>query len=267
MSINADEQQARQNQAEKRRVKREVQVPVGGFSERHAGGRGRCAAHLLCSFFLLSCAAQVGALLAPEPCNRRALTALRLRGGAPPLDGGMAKEYAEAGKAIRSPQHLVDEWIEQNFPLQTRKEWGHACLGLGGCCVVIALAPLPLVNCFLSRTVLLAANVLLASGAILLSGPGSLRRFLFAPRRRLGTVVLAAGSTLVWKRWTLLGLLVEVIGFIGLFGPFLEGLPLVFPPCPTTLSGAIRQARGLFATITAPLNHATGKLDFDRREW
>jgi hypothetical protein len=230
---------------------------------------------LLCAFLLLSCAAAAGALrLSPasagsaRPHRAPPLpTALRLRGGAPSVDGGMAREYAEAGKAIRGPQHLVDEWIEANFPLQTRKEWGHACLGLGACCVVVALVPLPLVNCFLSRKVLLAANVLLAAGAFLLSGPGSLRRFLFAPRRRLGTVVLAAGSTLVWRRWTLLGLLVEAVGFIGLFGPFLEGLPLVCPPCPTTLSGAARQARGLVATITAPVKSFMGKLDLERRDW
>ena len=224
---------------------------------------------LLCAFLLFSCAAEAGALsVGPPRVGRAKPTELRLRGGgAPSLDGGMAREYADAGKAIRGPQHLVDEWIEANFPLQTRKEWGHACLGLGACCVVVALAPLPLVNCFLSRKVLLAANVLLAAGAFLLSGPGSLRRFLFAPRRRLGTVVIAAGSTLVWKRWTLLGLLVEAVGFIGLFGPFLEGLPLVCPPCPTTLSGAIRQARGLVATITAPVKSFMGKLDLERQDW
>ena len=56
------------------------------------------------------------------------------------------REYFAAGKTIRNSQHIVDEWIEHNFPLQNRKEWGHACLGLGACCIVLSLAPLPLLN-------------------------------------------------------------------------------------------------------------------------
>jgi len=114
------------------------------------------------------------------------------------------REYFAAGKTIRNSQHIVDEWIEHNFPLQNRKEWGHACLGLGACCIVLALAPLPLLNCFLSRKMLLAANILITGGAFLVSGPTSIRRFLFAPRRRLGTVILFAGFTMVWRRWTIL---------------------------------------------------------------
>jgi hypothetical protein len=132
---------------------------------------------------------------------------LRLRGGGVPMEEGGTRdnqEYFAAGKTIRNSQHIVDEWIEHNFPLQNRKEWGHACLGLGACCIVLALAPLPLLNCFLSRKMLLAANILITGGAFLVSGPTSIRRFLFAPRRRLGTVILFAGFTMVWRRWTIL---------------------------------------------------------------
>ena len=200
-----------------------------------------------------------------KPCAARP-GLLRLRGGS---EGGPGdqREFAEAGKTMRSPQHLVDEWIEQNFPLQNRKEWGHACLGLGACCVVTALTPLPLLNCFLSRKVLLAANIFLTAGCFLVSGPGSIRRFLFAPRRRLGTIILCAGFTLVWKQWTLIGLVVELVGFLGLFGPFLEGFPLICPPIPTTGAGLVRQLRNLYDTITAPIKAAMGSLDMERRDW
>jgi hypothetical protein len=187
---------------------------------------------------------------------------LRLRGGIATLED--PREYIEARKTIHSQQHVVDQWIEQNFPLQTRREWGHACLGLGACFAVAAMMPLPLLNCFLSQKVLLTANLLLSVGAFLVGGPGSIRRFLFAPRRRLGTLILCAGFTLVLNRWTVLGLLVEFLGFLGLFGPFLEGFPLVCPPFPTTFAGAMRQARNMFTTITAPFKSAMGSIDLER---
>lgn len=188
---------------------------------------------------------------------------LLLRGGfSPRFSRGVQdeREYAEAGKAIRSPQHLVDEWIEQNFPLQTRREWGHACLGLGACCAVCALFPLPLLRCFLSRKLILSSNVLLTAGAFLVSGPSSIRRFVFAPRRRLGTLILVAGVTFLWRNWTLMGVLFQLFGFLGLFGPFLEGFPLVCPPLPTTVTGLVEQAKGLCATISAPLRRFVGDL-------
>ena len=186
-----------------------------------------------------------------------------LRGGfSPRFSRGVQdeREYAEAGKAIRSPQHLVDEWIEQNFPLQTRREWGHACLGLGACCAVCALFPLPLLRCFLSRELILSSNVLLTAGAFLVSGPSSIRRFVFAPRRRLGTLILVAGVTFLWRHWTLMGVLFQLFGFLGLFGPFLEGFPLVCPPLPTTVTDLVEQAKGLCATISAPLRRFVGDL-------
>ena len=176
------------------------------------------------------------------------------------------REFAEAGRSMRGAQHLVDEWIEQNFPLQSRKEWGHACLGLGAVAALAALAPLP-VNCFLNRRLLLVANVLLTAGAILVSGPVAIRRFLFAPRRRVGSIIIAFGITLVWRKWVFLGLLVELVGFLGLFGPFLEGLPLIVPALPTTAAGFAHRLRALYETIAAPIRSATGAVDLERRDW
>ena len=176
------------------------------------------------------------------------------------------REFAEAGRSMRGAQHLVDEWIEQNFPLSSRKEWGHACLGLGAVAAAAALAPLP-VNCFLNRKLLLAANALLTAGAFLVSGPLTIRRFLFAPRRRVGSIIIAAGITLVWRRWVFLGLVVELVGFLGLFGPFLEGLPLVIPAMPSTAAGFAHQLRTLAGTIAAPLRSAMGAVELERRDW
>jgi len=189
---------------------------------------------------------------------------LRLRGGASrQLDDS---EFAHAGKTMRGMPHLVDEWIEQNFPLHNRKELGHACLGLGAVTAVAALTPLPL-GCFLSRRLLLTANALLTAGAFLVSGPLAIRRFLFAPRRRVGSIILAAGVTLVYKRWAKVGICIQIVGFLGLFGPFLEGFPLLAPALPSTTTGLVSQLRILFETIAAPFRTLTGSLELERRDW
>ncbi len=234
---------------------------------RHSAMQGGRGLQVLLLLSLLSDPA--GALWPPglggAPLVAARLAPLRLRGGASrQLDDS---EFAHAGKTMRGMPHLVDEWIEQNFPLQDRKEFGHACLGLGAVAAVAALTPLPL-GCFMSRRLLLTANALLTAGAFLVSGPLAIRRFLFAPRRRVGSIILAAGVSLVYKQWTTVGVVIEIVGFLGLFGPFLEGFPLVVPALPSTTTGLVSQLRILLETITAPFRKLSGaSLELERREW
>lgn len=71
---------------------------------------------------------------------------------------------------------------------------------------------------FFDAALLALGNVLFTSGITLLIGPQKTFYF-FARREKLrGTVCFFAGMILVFARWTFVGMLVEMFGFLNLFG-------------------------------------------------
>jgi len=172
---------------------------------------------------------------------------LRLRGGEVDVLGG--RDPREA-MGMRSG---LEQWMEDNFPVQSRKELGHACLGFAGVVLVMAMIPLPVIGCFMNRAGLMMANVLLVAGSLLVAGPRDVRRFLLAPKRRMGAFAMATGFVLICQRWVLLGFVVEFLGFLDVFGHFLDSsLGWAAPFMPRSLSGFISTVRGaISAWVTA----------------
>ncbi|KAL1412918.1 Golgi Transport [Vanrija albida] len=73
---------------------------------------------------------------------------------------------------------------------------------------------------FFDRPLLALGNILFLTGLPLIIGPT--RTFYFFSRREKwrGTVCFFGGIILVFARWPKIGILVEFVGFIGLFGSF-----------------------------------------------
>eukprot|EP00960_Hanusia_phi_P041449 754994-Hanusia_phi.AAC.6 len=174
-----------------------------------------------------------------EPCL------MRIRGGS---------TEAVIGDGPRFLSTPVETWIEENFPVQSRKEFGHACLGFGSCLIIFCLMPIPVVGCFLNRSGLLLGNILIFLGSVLVAGPRSVRRFLFCKSRRFGSLVMFIGVTLMWKRIVLLGLLVEILGVASLFGPFLDSfLGFLSPWVPRSLGAFLTLARKIVWAWSSPV--------------
>ncbi|TXT13525.1 hypothetical protein VHUM_00892 [Vanrija humicola] len=73
---------------------------------------------------------------------------------------------------------------------------------------------------FFDRPLLALGNILFLTGLPLIIGPT--RTFYFFSRREKwrGTVCFFGGIALVFAKWAKIGILVEFVGFIGLFGSF-----------------------------------------------
>ncbi|SHO76945.1 Homodimeric protein that is packaged into COPII vesicles [Malassezia sympodialis ATCC 42132] len=89
---------------------------------------------------------------------------------------------------------------------------------------------------FFDATLLALGNVLFLAGIALLIGPQKTLLFFARPQKIRGTVCFFAGMALVFVRWTVLGMMVELVGFLNLFGDFfpvilsfLRQMPLVGP--------------------------------------
>jgi hypothetical protein len=77
----------------------------------------------------------------------------------------------------------------------------------------------------LNRRFLVTANVLLLIGLLLMYGLGSFLRFLFQKDKLKGTLAFVLGIVFVFVKWSLAGVVCEVVGCYWLFGGF---LPLLF---------------------------------------
>mmetsp|Transcript_12270 Transcript_12270/g.42765 ORF Transcript_12270/g.42765 Transcript_12270/m.42765 type:complete len:234 (-) Transcript_12270:1147-1848(-) len=169
------------------------------------------------------------------------------------LRGGSTTEpsVSDGPRFLSTP---VESWIEENFPVQSRKEFGHACLGFGSCMVIFCLMPIPVVGCFLNRSGLLTGNILIFLGSILVAGPRAVRRFLFCKSRRFGSLVMFVGVTLMWKRIVLLGLVIELLGVASLFGPFLDSfLGFLSPWVPRSLGACFSLMRKICWAWSSPV--------------
>lgn len=66
---------------------------------------------------------------------------------------------------------------------------------------------------------------------------------------------MLAGFLLIYKRWVLLGVMMELMGFLSLFGPFMESfLTYLSPFVPTSLRGLVSLIRNAFKLWTSAVN-------------
>lgn len=77
---------------------------------------------------------------------------------------------------------------------------------------------------FFDATLLAMGNILFVSGISLLIGPQKTLMFFTRKQKIRGTVCFFAGMALVFLRWALIGMIVEMIGFLNLFGYVLRVL-------------------------------------------
>lgn len=73
---------------------------------------------------------------------------------------------------------------------------------------------------FFDATLLAMGNVLFVSGIALLIGPQKTLLFFARKQKIRGTVCFFTGMSLVFLRWAIVGVIVETVGFLNLFGDF-----------------------------------------------
>jgi hypothetical protein len=166
---------------------------------------------------------------------------LRVRGGE------ASEEEGEGGLEFGS-LHLGDEWLDEYFPQDQRKEWGWAAVRLGGVYMAFVLTPIPIFGCFMNRKGLIMANLWLTTGSLLIQGPQRVSAFLTARRRQMGSAVLVAGLVLIFRGWCILGFGIQVLGLLGLLGERVlrSTLSILFPLLPSPIKRVLRGAMFVF---------------------
>src|SRR3990167_10587947 len=96
-------------------------------------------------------------------------------------------------------------------------EWQRIGLLLTGLGVLFLFLGILLI---FDRTLLAFGNLLFVSGVTLVIGPNKTMSFFFQARKIKGTSCFIGGIFLVLLGWTIIGMLVEIFGFINLFGYF-----------------------------------------------
>eukprot|EP00011_Vannellida_sp_DIVA3-517-6-12_P002644 CAMPEP_0114609976 /NCGR_PEP_ID=MMETSP0168-20121206/3361_1 /TAXON_ID=95228 ORGANISM="Vannella sp., Strain DIVA3 517/6/12" /NCGR_SAMPLE_ID=MMETSP0168 /ASSEMBLY_ACC=CAM_ASM_000044 /LENGTH=111 /DNA_ID=CAMNT_0001820901 /DNA_START=271 /DNA_END=606 /DNA_ORIENTATION=- len=71
------------------------------------------------------------------------------------------------------------------------------------------------------RALLAFGNLLFLTGVVLVIGLQKTMSFFFQPRKMKGTALFLGGITLVLFKWPIIGMCIEIFGFINLFGDFL----------------------------------------------
>lgn len=71
---------------------------------------------------------------------------------------------------------------------------------------------------FFDAALLALGNVLFTAGITLLIGPQKTFYFFARKEKLRGTACFFAGICLVFMKWTFVGMIVEAIGFLNLFG-------------------------------------------------
>lgn len=71
---------------------------------------------------------------------------------------------------------------------------------------------------FFDATLLAMGNILFVSGIALLIGPQKTLTFFARKQKIRGTVCFFTGMALVFLRWAIIGMVVEMVGFLNLFG-------------------------------------------------
>ncbi|KDN43009.1 putative GOT1-membrane protein required for ER to Golgi transport [Tilletiaria anomala UBC 951] len=73
---------------------------------------------------------------------------------------------------------------------------------------------------FFDAALLALGNVLFTGGITLLIGPQKTFYFFARKQKIRGTACFFAGMLLVFMKWTFIGMIIEAIGFLNLFGDF-----------------------------------------------
>jgi hypothetical protein len=73
---------------------------------------------------------------------------------------------------------------------------------------------------FFDTGLLAIGNVLFLAGVVLVIGLGKTYSFFFQTRKLRGTACFLGGIALVFLKWPILGMALELFGFINLFGDF-----------------------------------------------
>ncbi|KAI9293763.1 Got1-domain-containing protein [Neoconidiobolus thromboides FSU 785] len=63
-------------------------------------------------------------------------------------------------------------------------------------------------------------NILFVVGGVLVIGPQKSMEFCFQTKKWRGTLCFCIGLIMVFLKWRVIGLMIEVVGFINLFGDF-----------------------------------------------
>lgn len=71
---------------------------------------------------------------------------------------------------------------------------------------------------FFDAALLALGNVLFTAGITLLIGPQKTFYFFARKQKLRGTVCFFVGMLLVFAKWTFFGMLIEIVGFLNLFG-------------------------------------------------
>lgn len=71
---------------------------------------------------------------------------------------------------------------------------------------------------FFDGALLALGNVLFTGGITLLIGPQKTFYFFARKQKIRGTICFFSGMMLVFAKWTIIGMIVEAIGFLNLFG-------------------------------------------------
>lgn len=71
---------------------------------------------------------------------------------------------------------------------------------------------------FFDAALLALGNVLFTSGITLLIGPQKTFYFFARKQKLRGTICFFVGMLLVFAKWTIIGMMVELFGFLNLFG-------------------------------------------------
>eukprot|EP00802_Teleaulax_amphioxeia_P024256 Tamp_24929.p1 GENE.Tamp_24929~~Tamp_24929.p1 ORF type:complete len:242 (+),score=34.51 Tamp_24929:69-728(+) len=174
----------------------------------------------------------------------RAAQVLRVRGGA---TAELAAGDEEAGDDAGVEDGGLndgsgDEWLDEYFPEDQRKEWGWAAVRLGGVYLTFVLTPIPIFGCFMNRKGLLMANLWLTMGSVLILGPHRVSAFLTARRRQMGSAVLGVGLGLIFRGWCILGFGIQMLGLLGLLGErvLISTLRIFYPLLPSPIKRVLR---------------------------
>ena len=71
---------------------------------------------------------------------------------------------------------------------------------------------------FFDATLLALGNILFVSGIALLIGPQKTLLFFARKQKMRGTICFFTGMALVFLHWSIIGMVIETVGFLNLFG-------------------------------------------------
>lgn len=242
---------------------------------RHRSALAAVAASFLAASTARARLAPVGGRfvgLAPAASRRRSLG---VRGGS--YDGDVYEDEWSGDAYVNSDRY--DYGAPPASPIDGPRRRDLDLGGLGGLvpdrktglimCAAGAAATMLGVSLFFEKNLIRLGNVLLVSGAPIVVGPARASRYVLNPAKLRGTLCFTAGFLLVMSGHPLLGVVVEVFGFLNLFGNLFPLFTAMFKNLPfmqgaggggmngglAGATGAVADAMGGAAAWTNDLGH------------